>query len=78
VATDAKPAAPEARAGTLGAALAHVGLSCRIDPQGTAAFLHPADELTIVRLGDQAMRRDVLALGRAHGFTHVAVVVGDG
>jgi len=69
--------ASETRAVSLAGALAQVGIPCRIDVHGAAAFLLAADDALAVRLADHALRRDVLALGRRHGFTHVAVIVGD-
>jgi hypothetical protein len=59
--------------GEVESALAAIGVRCTVERRGSLAVLTP------VR-GDRALerpdvRRDALALLRAHGFTHAAVEV---
>ena len=56
-------------------ALEAVGVRCAVERRGALAVLTPAR-------GDRALerpevRREVLAILRAHGFTHAAVELGD-
>jgi hypothetical protein len=75
------PAAPSIPGGGVAAlitALASRGLSCDVTVRGTAAFLVPGGAEVLERFAEEPTRCDVTTLARAHGFTHVAVVLGDG
>jgi hypothetical protein len=61
----------------LAAALAHLGVSCRVEAREGLAIIYPASSGG-PRLDDQAVRRQIVALGRERGFTHVAVALGAG
>ena len=50
-------------------ALTGLGIQCQIEERGKLAIIVP---LTSVSL-DARMRRTIVALGRAHGFTNVCV-----
>jgi hypothetical protein len=60
----------------LAAALARLGLPCDVESRARLAVLGTVPE-TARRLADTATRRDVIALARSHGFTHVAVELAD-
>lgn len=58
-------------------ALAALGLPARVEIRARLAVIHPVDA-DQHRLGDLALRRRIVAVGRAMGFTHVALAVGEG
>lgn len=67
----------QASAGATGAAglaiaLHAAGIPCVVEPRAGLALITASGE-GAWRLASVALRRDVLALGRQHGFTHVAV-----
>lgn len=55
----------------LAAALGAIGIPCVVEPRAGLAVIKAAG--AAARLASTSLRRDVLALGRQHGFTHVAV-----
>jgi hypothetical protein len=57
--------------------LAGAGLACRVEARERLAVVHP-DAGTPFDVSDEAVRRRVVALGREHGFTHVALALSDG
>jgi hypothetical protein len=59
----------------LAAALAEQGIRCAVEPRAGLALL-VASEQQAASLASVDARRAVLALARAHGFTHVAVELG--
>lgn len=59
-------------AAALAAALEHLGLPCSVEPRERLAVLR-APERIARQLTDIETRRDMIALAKAHGFTHVAV-----
>ena len=66
-------AAPDATA--LAAALRGVGIACEVEARAALALIVAStDDAT--RLAADDLRRQVLALAREHGFTHVAVELG--
>ncbi len=56
----------------LGAALSTLGLRCAVESRAGLAVI-AADASHVAALGRLESRREVLALARQHGFTHVAV-----
>jgi hypothetical protein len=66
------PAGTSGDASALAASLAMLGLSCRVEPREGLAVIK-AEAGAAAALAAPALRRDVLALAREHGFTHVAV-----
>jgi hypothetical protein len=62
------------RSNALVAALTRLGLVCAVEDRDGLAILH-ASANVVGRLTDPALRRRVVALGRSHGFTHVAATV---
>jgi hypothetical protein len=67
------PAAADARDPVgLATALGSLGVPCVVEPRAGLAVIRATDG-GAMRLASASMRRDVLALGRQHGFTHVAV-----
>ncbi len=66
-ATDAKRKADQ-----LVAALVGMGVPAGVEPRGTLAVLRVSAEL-MARLAEPEVRRSVVALAKAQGFTHVAV-----
>ena len=55
-----------------GAALAEIGLHCAVESRARLAVM-VADAAQLAALVSLESRREVLALAREHGFTHVAV-----
>ena len=53
-----------------------IGVECAVEPRGALAVLTPAPGDRSLERAD--VRREVLAILRAHGFTHAAVEVADG
>jgi hypothetical protein len=68
--------AVESPGAALAAALAAAGVSATVEVRARLAVVHLADGAGGA-LGDVTLRRRVVALGRAAGFTHVAVAVGE-
>jgi hypothetical protein len=62
------------RSQDLVAALTGLGLACAVEARDGLAVLHASADV-VGRLTDPALRRRVVALGRSHGFTHVAATV---
>jgi hypothetical protein len=62
------------RSKALLAALTGLGLVCTVEARDGLAVLHASAEM-VGQLTDPALRRRVVALGRSHGFTHVASTV---
>jgi hypothetical protein len=59
-------------AAALAVAIAELGVQCSLEVRGGLALLLPVQEsVPTLQLPDT--RRAVLALARAHGFTHVAI-----
>jgi hypothetical protein len=69
-------ASPVQRAEQLAAVLAAMGLPVEVEQRATLAVI-VASQLATTRLVDAALRRTVLAAAREHGFTHVALELGD-
>jgi hypothetical protein len=61
--------------GSVEAALRALGVRCAVERRGALAVLTPARDDRTLERGE--VRRDVLAVLRAHGFTHAAVEVAD-
>ena len=55
---------------TLAAALRDAGVECRVESIDGVALIAPA-QIDAVRDGD--LRRNLLAIARAHGFAHIAL-----
>ena len=55
----------------LATALDAIGIPCVVESRAGLAVITAAG--STARLASTSLRRDVLALGRQHGFTHVAV-----
>ena len=66
------------RARALANALAHLGVACRVEARGRAAFLVPEAGVSPNCFEDVSTRQTVMAVGRDHGFSHVAVMLGEG
>ena len=66
---------PPARAASdtvaLATALGALGIACVVEARAGLAVIKVAG--AAAHLASTSLRRDVLALGRQHGFTHVAV-----
>jgi hypothetical protein len=62
----------------LAAALVRLGVTCALEVHGTAVLLTPTGADPSIRLVDPARRRELVTLVRGHGFTHVALLLGDG
>jgi hypothetical protein len=60
----------------LASALAEIGLPCHVEPRARVALLG-ASAATTARFAAVATRHQVIALAKAHGFTHVAVELAD-
>jgi hypothetical protein len=58
-------------------ALAQFGLMCRVEERDGLAIVHPG-AASDVQLADTGVRRQIVALARERGFTHVAVALGAG
>jgi hypothetical protein len=71
-----RDASPAQRAEQLRAALAAMGLPVEVEPRAPLAVLVAA-EPAATRLIDASFRRAVLGVAREHGFTHVAIELGD-
>jgi hypothetical protein len=56
----------------LAAAIAELGIDCALETRGGLALLLPTPE-GVAALQVDERRRAVLALAKAHGFTHVAI-----
>jgi hypothetical protein len=56
----------------LAEALAALGVQCALEVRSGLALLLPTPD-GVARLDEDETRRAVLALGRQHGFTHVAI-----
>jgi hypothetical protein len=69
-------ASPAQRAEQLAAVLAAMGLPVEVEPRATLAVI-VASQPAMTRLTDATLRRAVLAAAREHGFTHVALELGD-
>ena len=67
---------PRRDAETLSAALERMGLRCDVEPRARLAVLIVSPSVG-QRLGDAETRREVIAAARSHGFTHVAVELGE-
>jgi hypothetical protein len=59
-------------AAALAGAIAELGVQCSLEVRGGLALLLPVAE-SVAALQSPDTRRAVLALARAHGFTHVAI-----
>jgi len=59
-------------AAALASAIAELGVQCSLEARGGLALLQPVQE-SVASLQSPETRRAVLALARAHGFTHVAI-----
>ena len=59
-------------AAVLASAIAELGVQCSLEARGGLALLLPLQE-SVATLQSPETRRAVLALARAHGFTHVAI-----
>ena len=64
----------DARARALAAALAGRGIDARVEPSDRLAILVPLDGTSPD--WSAAVRAEVVAAAREHGFTHVAVEIG--
>lgn len=64
-----------ADAQALAAALRGAGIVCEVEGRAALALI-VASAADLTRLGGDDLRRQVLALAREHGFTHVAVELG--
>ena len=60
------------RASALARALERTDMSCAVEARGGLALI-VCDEAQQARLASSEVRRDVLALAKQHGFTHIAV-----
>jgi len=69
---NANAAQPATDVAGLVAALDALGIACVVEARAALAVIRP-DRGDIPRLASDALRREVLAQGRQHGFTHVAV-----
>ncbi len=56
--------------------LADAGLSCRVEARERLAVVHPEPGHHL-ELADDAVRRQVVGLGRKRGFTHVAIALAE-
>ena len=56
----------------LSAAIANLGIDCALEARGGLALLLPTGD-GVAALQVDETRRAVLALAKAHGFTHVAI-----
>ena len=63
------------KADQLVAALVGMGTPAGVEPRGTLAVLKVTPEI-MARLAEPTVRREVIALAKAQGFTHVAVELG--
>ncbi|MDB4884920.1 MAG: hypothetical protein JWN79_358 [Gemmatimonadetes bacterium] len=63
------------KADRLVAALVGMSVPGLVEPRGTLAVLRVSADV-MARLGEPGVRRQVLALAKAHGFSHVAVELG--
>lgn len=59
-------------ASALAAAIAELGLRCSLEERGGLVVLLPVSS-SMEALRSAGTRRDVLALAKQHGFTHVAI-----
>lgn len=59
-------------AAALAVAIAELGIQCSLEARGGLALLMPVAE-SVGALQSPETRDTVLALARAHGFTHVAI-----
>jgi hypothetical protein len=73
---DESDASPARRAERLAAALATMGWSVQVEPRATLAVI-VASGPARTRLIDATVRRTVLTIAREHGFTHVALELGN-
>jgi hypothetical protein len=64
-------------AADLAADLAAAGMACRVEARDRLAVVHPAAG-TPLDVADDAVRLQIVALGRKRGFTHVAVALSEG
>jgi hypothetical protein len=62
----------------LAAELTRLGFETSIEADGRVACVMPITPAAAASLAEESTRREVVALGRAHGLLHVAVVIGDG
>jgi hypothetical protein len=65
------PARDASDAVALATALGAIGIACVVEARAGLAVIRVA--AGAAHLASTSLRRDVLALGRQHGFTHVAV-----
>ena len=70
------PSSP-ADAAALAAALRGVGVVCEVEARASLALI-VVSSTDAARLAADDLRRQVLALAREHGFTHMAVELGVG
>jgi hypothetical protein len=61
-----------ADAAALASALSSIGVPCRIESRARLAILGTSGAI-VQRLAALEMRREVISLAKAHGFTHIAV-----
>jgi hypothetical protein len=61
----------------LAADLAGAGLACRVEARDRLAVVHP-EAGAALDVADDAVRLQVVALGRKRGFTHVAIGLSEG
>jgi hypothetical protein len=65
------------RAEVLVAELAALGLECSVVGRDGLAIIRTAPPVARM-LADPVLRRRIVALAREHGFTHIAVAIGEG
>jgi hypothetical protein len=59
------------------AELTALGLECAVEGRDGLAIIRTAPPVARL-LADPDLRRRIVALARAHGFTHIAVAIGEG
>jgi hypothetical protein len=64
-------------AALLAADLAGAGVACRVEARDRLAVVYPEPGASL-DVADDAVRLQVLALGRRRGFTHVAIALNEG
>ena len=69
------PGPPVGDATGLAVALSTLGLQCMVEARERLAVIVPTGG--VPDLGDAAVRRRVQSLATAHGFTHVALDLGE-
>jgi hypothetical protein len=63
------------KADALVAALVGIGTPGAVEPRGSLAVLRVSADV-MARLAEPSVRREMIALAKEHGFTHVAVELG--